>query len=149
MLRSWTRVEGLQKRLWTEKPNCTNPAEINLVTWSYKEQKNGKDKRSLDPLDVLNLPGRVLAQPLPNLRKAVFFRGSSSETFHKALTFNIDTRVCDCAHQLQDKVLIAKLSAVGDMISQEAVYHAKCLVELYNKAERSKQTTINENEKRI
>ena len=81
--------------------------------------------------------------------KSCFFCGSSSETLHEASTFNIDTRVRDCAHQLQDKVLIAKLSAVGDMISQEAVYHAKCLVELYNKAERSKETTIIENEKRI
>lgn len=35
------------------------------------------------------------------------------------------------------------------MISQEAVYHAKCLVDLYNKAERSKQSPINGNEKRI
>jgi len=35
------------------------------------------------------------------------------------------------------------------MICQEAVYHAKCLVALYNKAERSKQSTINGNEKRI
>jgi len=81
--------------------------------------------------------------------KSCFFSGSSSETFHEASTFNIDTRVRDCAHRLQDKVLIAKLSAVGDMISQEAVYHAKCLVELYNKAESSKQSTINGNEKRI
>ena len=70
-------------------------------------------------------------------------------TLHEASTFNIDTRVRDCAHQLQDKVLIAKWSAVGNMISQEAVYHAKCLVELYNKAERSKQSPINGNEKRI
>ena len=46
-------------------------------------------------------------------------------------------------------MLIAKLSAVGDMISQEAVCHAKCLVALYNRAERSKQSTINGNEKRI
>ena len=61
----------------------------------------------------------------------------------------VDTRVRDCAHQLQDKVLIAKLSAVGDMISQEAVYHAKCLVQLYKKSERSKQSPINGNEKRI
>ena len=37
----------------------------------------------------------------------------------------------------------------GDMISQEAVYHAKCLVALYTKTERSKQSTINGNEKRI
>ena len=63
-------------------------------------------------------------------------------------TLNIDTRFRKCAHQLQDKVLIAKLSA-GDMISQEAVYHANCLVALYNKAERSKQSTSNGNEKRI
>ena len=46
-------------------------------------------------------------------------------------------------------MLIAKLSAVCDKISQEAVYHAKYLAELYNKAERSKQTTINGNRKRI
>ena len=49
---------------------------------------------------------------------------------HEASTLNIDTRVRDCAHQLQDKMLIAKLSAVGDKISQEAVCHAKCLVAL-------------------
>ena len=35
------------------------------------------------------------------------------------------------------------------MISQEAVYHAKCLVALYNKMERSKQSTINGNKNRI
>lgn len=35
------------------------------------------------------------------------------------------------------------------MISQEAVYHAKCLVALYNKAERPKQSTIIRNEKKI
>ena len=81
--------------------------------------------------------------------KSCFFCGSSPETLHEASTFIIHTRVRDCAHQLQDKVLIAKLSAVGDLISQEAVYHAKCLVELYNKAERSKQSTANGNEKII
>ena len=80
--------------------------------------------------------------------KSCFFCGRSSEALLEASTFNIDTRVRECAHQLQDKTLIAKLSA-GDMISQEAVYHAKCLVALYNKAERSKQSTINGNEKRF
>ena len=68
---------------------------------------------------------------------------------HEASTFNIGTRVRDCAHHLQDRVLIAKLSAVCDKIFQEAVYHAKCLAELYNKTERSKQSTINGNGKRI
>ena len=68
---------------------------------------------------------------------------------HEALTFTRDTRVDDSAHQLQDTVLITKLSAVGDMIFQEAVHHAKCLVALDNKAERSKQSTIVGNEKKI
>ena len=58
--------------------------------------------------------------------KSCFFCGSSSETLHEASTY-----------QKQDKVLIAKLNALGDMISQEAVCRANCLVALYNKAERS------------
>ena len=33
--------------------------------------------------------------------KSCFFCGSSSETLHEASTFNIDTRVRECAHQLQ------------------------------------------------
>ena len=45
-------------------------------------------------------------------------------------------------------MLIAKLSA-GDMISQEAVDHAKCLVSLYNKAERTKESAMDKDEKRI
>ena len=54
--------------------------------------------------------------------KSCFFCGRSSGTLHQASTFNIDTRVRECVHQLQDRVLIAKLSA-DDIISQEAVYH--------------------------
>ena len=54
----------------------------------------------------------------------------------------------ECAHQLQDEVLIAKLSA-GDLICQEAVYNAKCLVLLYNKAERLNQNPASIDEKVI
>ena len=42
-------------------------------------------------------------------------------------------RVPHCALQLQDKPLLAKLSA-GDMAAQDAEYHVKCLVSLYNRA---------------
>ena len=48
----------------------------------------------------------------------------------------MDANVRKCALQLGDQSLLAKLSA-GDLISQEAVYHSKCLVALYNKAQRS------------
>ncbi len=46
----------------------------------------------------------------------------------------LDIRVRQCALKLQEKPLLAKLSA-GDLIAQEANYHAQCLASLYNKAE--------------
>ena len=52
---------------------------------------------------------------------------------HRASTLELDARVRHCALQLQDKPLLAKLSA-GDMVAQDAEYHVKCLVSLYNRA---------------
>ena len=60
-------------------------------------------------------------------------------------TFILDKNVRQCALELQDTVLLAKLSA-GDLISQEAVYHKKCLVSLYNKAVRAKSSTSSKND---
>ena len=77
-----------------------------------------------------------------------FFCSGATGTLHQASTFNVDARVRECAHQLQDEVLIAKLSA-GDLISQEGVYHAKCLVLVYNKAERLNQNPASSDEKVI
>ena len=48
-------------------------------------------------------------------------------------TRRIDLRVRDCAKTLQDTALLAKLSA-GDLVAQEAKYHSKCLVSVYNRA---------------
>ena len=52
-------------------------------------------------------------------------------------TFELDFRVRQCALKLQDKPLLAKLSA-GDLIAQEAKYHTQCLASLYNKARDTK-----------
>lgn len=57
----------------------------------------------------------------------------SSGAFHEASTFNLDKNVRKCAIKLEDKPLLAKLSA-GDMIAQDAKYHFECLTSLYNKA---------------
>ena len=51
--------------------------------------------------------------------------GTSS--LHNVSTFELDTRVRQCAYQLQDQRLLAKLSG-GDLIAQEAKYHLQCLV---------------------
>ena len=58
---------------------------------------------------------------------------SATEPLHEASTFRLDSRVRQCALDLQDQRLLAKLSA-GDMVAQEAKYHAPCLASLYNKA---------------
>lgn len=52
---------------------------------------------------------------------------------HNISTLEIDTRVRQCAYELQDQRLLAKLSG-GDLIAQEAKYHLSCLVSLYNRA---------------
>ena len=43
----------------------------------------------------------------------------------------VDARIRQCAIKLEDKLLLAKLSA-GDLISQDVQYHPQCLVSLYN-----------------
>lgn len=83
-----------------------------------------------------------------NLKSCCFFCDDSSGPLHQASTFNVDERVRKCALQLGDKMLLAKLSA-GDLISQDAVYHSKCLVALYNKAQRSCDYSENRDEKVI
>ena len=67
-----------------------------------------------------------------------FFCGRTEGDLHLVSTFQLDKNVRRCATELNDSVLLAKLSA-GDMISQDAVYHKKCLVSLYNKVRPSKR----------
>ena len=52
---------------------------------------------------------------------------------HRAATLGIHEKVWSCAQALQDRVLLAKLSA-GDMVAIDAVYHLRCLNRLYKKA---------------
>ena len=59
----------------------------------------------------------------------------NTEQLHEASCFRLNERVRECAHVLQDSRLLAKLSA-GDLVALEAKYHSRCLVALYNKAER-------------
>ena len=59
--------------------------------------------------------------------------GTTGKLLCKASTFGMDVRVRQCTIKLQDKELLAKLSA-GDLIAQDAQYHLSCLVSLYNQA---------------
>ena len=58
---------------------------------------------------------------------------SASQPLREVTTLRLDSRIRKCVHDLQDERLLAKLSS-KDTIAQEAKYHPKCLVALYNKA---------------
>ncbi len=61
----------------------------------------------------------------------------AGKSLSKASTFGIDVNVRQCALKLEDKRLLAKLSA-GDLIAQDTQYHPQCLVSLYNRARETK-----------
>ena len=52
---------------------------------------------------------------------------------HLVHTFQLYQRVRKCAHLLDDARLHANLEQ-GDMIAQDAMYHSKCITELYRRA---------------
>ncbi len=72
-------------------------------------------------------------------KETCFFCGKSAarDVLRNASTLEVDIYVRQCALKLQDKPLLAKLSA-GDLIAQEAKYHARCLASLYNIARDTK-----------
>ena len=94
-------------------------------------------KRKSSSNDSYETEQKHTRKSLPSQSSTVscFFCGSLApdETLHEVTTFELDTKVRQCAMKLQDTVLLAKLSA-GDMIAQEAKYHSRCLVTLYNRA---------------
>ena len=55
------------------------------------------------------------------------------QNLRRASTFKLDKEVRECAINLQDFDLFAKLSE-GDMIAQDAMYHPLCLLAFYKKA---------------
>ena len=62
-----------------------------------------------------------------------------SKPLHQAATLDLDTRVRQCAVNLQDQRLLARLSG-GDLIAIGAEYNGQCLVSLYTR-DRDKAST--------
>ena len=62
---------------------------------------------------------------------------SPSDPLHEAMTKVMGEKVKRCATKLLDEKLLVKVS-YGDLVASEAKYHAKCLVALYNAADRVK-----------
>ena len=113
------KLQRAEKRKSLEEPRCPRPTKIT------------RRNTGVSSVDI---------------KSCCFFCNNASGTLHKVSTFNMDAKVRACALQLEDSALLAKLSS-GDMISQDAVYHASCLVALYNKARSSSDTNDNQDSK--
>lgn len=72
---------------------------------------------------------------------------AGSLPLHVASVFDLDEHVQNCALELGDKSLLAKLSA-GDMIAIEAKYHSKCLAALYNRHTAASNAMANQSEEK-
>ena len=59
----------------------------------------------------------------------------------KAMTMKLDQRLNECARNLNDGKLLAKLTG-GDIVAQKLKYHRSCLTALYNNRERAHIATI-------
>lgn len=78
---------------------------------------------------------RVKRPRTPQPSQAVCFiceRGSPTTALREAMTMKVNDRLNECAKNLSDEKLLAKLSA-GDAVAQEFKYHPACLVGLYNR----------------
>jgi len=54
------------------------------------------------------------------------------QDYHKVATKNLDTNIRTMATELNDTLLLAKLSS-GDMIAMDAIYHKHCLTSFYTR----------------
>ena len=63
--------------------------------------------------------------------------GNEKSPLHQVLSFRHDQRVRRCAWILKDYLLQGKL-AKGDTIAQDAMYHNKCILNLYRKSNKEK-----------
>ena len=115
------------------------PDSSRLKFNKTKRQRAEKRKAAPDDGSSSKSPRKYTRrslEKLPNPIHQCFFCGKQAEgeePLHRASTLELDARVRHCALQLQDKPLLAKLSA-GDMVAQDAEYHVICLVSLYNRA---------------
>ena len=110
-----------------------------------KTQLQHAEKRKRPTEDVANASKKFTRQSLGEASTFIetcFFCGKpapAGKSLSKASTFGIDVNVLQCALKLEDKPLLAKLSA-GDLIVQDSGYHPQCLVSLYNGARETKSS---------
>ena len=131
--------DGIQETFTKNNAKWHKHCYVKLSSYNLqrtKDRKRKHDEQSATPssknktLTRLNTPSKKKQDKL----RICFFcsNDDSSDQLHEVCTFQLDCNVRRCAHDLQDQELLKKLSG-GDLIAQEAKYHKKCLLNLYNR----------------
>ena len=126
--------EGLQSTFQSHKAKWHDSCRLKY----YKTALNRAQKRKTSREHSGGVSRKYTCQSIRVDHKepeTCFFcdQTAGKESLHKASTFDLDKHVRKSALKLEDKPLLAKLSA-GDLMAQDAMYHVKCLASLYNKA---------------
>lgn len=127
-------ANGIASKLQLMKAKWHKTCRNKYTDMKLKRHEHSKRKVESD----ISETSRKITRQSPGcststMTQDCFFCGGTSGELHKVSTFSIDSNIRKYALQVQDTVLLAKLSA-GDMISQEAMYHKNCYLNLFNKA---------------
>ncbi|CAG2225133.1 unnamed protein product [Mytilus edulis] len=120
-----------QKACWHKSCNL----KLNRTKLNRAEKRTSHERIDNKATTSKKSRHSFSVQSTSNPSVCFFCNENGQEALHESSTFRKDTRVRECAVKLNDTLLLAKLSA-GDLIAQEAKYHSKCLVSLYNRASR-------------
>lgn len=120
-------TDGVAERMATHKAcwhkTCRLKYNSTEIARAHKRKSSVTEK-----CDKAVKHARSKREVDPSTKEKCFFceDNTKTEKLRAASTFVLDSNVRKCAHILQDQKLISKLSA-GDLVAQDALYHASCL----------------------
>ena len=132
------RVEKQQKMSFEKRQNEISRNDSDITPGNLEMPCSSKSSV---------LTRRNLNEKNEVAKKHCSFCGGKEGNLHIVLTFRLDAKVQHCARILGDNFLLGKFSA-GDLLALDAMYHTKCLVALYNKANQQRYDRYYNNNER-
>ena len=147
------RIERLDSGQGIENTLSANGASWHRTCFSnfndLKLQRAQKRKSDINAESVSPVKTRASTSGItkPELTASLcFFYDHPGGILHRAATKDLNETVHNCAVQLCDTRLLAKL-AMEDMHAQDAYYHNRCMVAIYNRARSAEKKDIEESAK--
>ena len=115
------------------------------------DRLNKKEKHESIPTMSQGVQTRSSTDAIDAKNEICFFCGEPpepDEPFHHVSTYDLDKKIRQCALELEDTALLAKL-APGDLIALEAKYHHKCLAALYNRVRSAQSHAVEDSNAKL